>query len=37
MLKRLINRLVLILFGVFFVWDEFDRARWVKYFKNGSF
>ena len=37
MFKRFISRLLLILFGVLFVWDEFDRARWVKYFKNGGF
>jgi len=37
MFKRSFNRLLLIVFGVLFLWDEFDRARWVKYFKNGGF
>lgn len=37
MAKRFIARLLLIAVGVFFIWDEFDRARWVKWFKNGGF
>mgnify|MGYP001229708637 CR=1 FL=1 len=37
MTKRFIARLLLIAVGVVFIWDEFDRARWVKWFKNGGF
>lgn len=36
-IKRFFARLLLIAAGPLFIWDEFDRARWVKWFKNGGF
>lgn len=37
MIRRFIARLLLLLGGVAFIWNEHDRARWVKWFKLGGF
>lgn len=37
MTRRLAARTMLVLGFWIFVWNEHDRARWVRWFKNGGF
>lgn len=37
MICKLISRILLVLFFWLFLWDEWDRRRWLAWFKHGGF